>query len=75
MKRVTIVVEGGDVGAALAKGFAKAEGIASTTYVHRRDGSVQVSGQTDDGGARGRWVKRCRRAGLTVARAPWEKTS
>lgn len=74
LRRVTLVLEGGDIGAKFALALAVAEGLAAVSYVHRRDGTVQVYAMTtaNDGGARDRWAKRCRLEGLTVARAPWE---
>lgn len=75
LRKVTIVVEGGDIGAAFAIALGAAERIAGLGYTHRRDGTVQVTGivEEKDSGARDRWAKRCRAEGLSVARAPWEK--
>jgi hypothetical protein len=73
MRRVTIVLEGGDLGAKLAIAFGIDEGIATMGYVHRRDNCVQVTGLTTDKDGRRKWVRRCRREGLTVKRAPWER--
>ena len=74
-RRVTIVVAGGDLGAAFAMALGSAEGLASMGYTTRRDGGVQISAlaKGEDVGARARWVRRCRQEGLTVAKAPWEK--
>lgn len=75
MRRVVIVIEGGDLGAKLALALAVKERLAPLDYVHRRDKTVQCAAlaSADDKGARNRWVRACRRMGLTVARAPWEK--
>ena len=75
MRRCTLVIYGGDLGAKLALAFAKLERLAPLNYAHRKDGSVQVFAMAsmDDTGARNRWARRCRREGLTVAKAPWEK--
>ena len=74
LRRVTIVVEGGDVGAAFAIALGADEGVAHLGFSYRREG-VQVSGLVldDDTGARDRWAKRCRREGLAVVPAPWER--
>lgn len=75
MRRLTIVVRGGDVGAAFAMALGVAEGIASLGYWTRRDGCVEVTGLTtaEDKGARKRWVARCKREGLAIVPAPWER--
>lgn len=74
LRKVTIVVEGGDLGGALAKALGATVGIAGMGHVARRDGSVEVYGLAEGGDetARERWVKRCRDTGLAVRRAPWE---
>lgn len=75
MKRVTVVLEAGDIGAAIACAVAKQCGLENPGYMHRRDGGVQVNAYADDEdkSARNKWVHLLRSAGLTVRPAPWEK--
>lgn len=75
MRKHTLVIEGGQLGAALAVAVGRKAGLRDVSYTIRRDGNAQVFGRApeDDKGARGRWVHDCKRLGLTVAPAPWER--
>lgn len=75
MRRVTLVIEGGDLGAAIARAVGVKQGLAWIGYAHRRGGSVQCTAivHAEDKSARARWVKACKQAGLTVEPAPWEQ--
>jgi hypothetical protein len=72
----TLVIEGGQLGAAIAVALAWTRcGLSEPGWYARRDGRVQVYAYApaEDKGARSRWVKACRDTGLTVAPAPWER--
>ena len=69
MRRIVIVVEGGDLGAALALAVAHKQGIADVSVMTRRDGSRQIVALAHASEARARWVKECRRLGQKVKRA------
>lgn len=76
MRKHTLVIEGGDIGAAIATALAILKcGLSDPGWHHRRGGDVQVYAYApeSDKGARGRWVKACKDTGLTVAPAPWEQ--
>lgn len=77
MRKHTLVIEGGQLGALLALSLADRAGLGADRrqYVTRRDGNAQVwaFASEDDKGARGRWVHECKALGLTVAPAPWER--
>jgi hypothetical protein len=74
MRRVTVVIGGGDLGAAIARACALEAGIAWLGYVHRRGATVQCYAltSTDDTTARPRWAAACKAIGLSVVPAPWE---
>lgn len=77
MQKVTIVIEGGQLGALLALALSGAAGLVydDRQYVTRRDGCSQVWAYTriEDKSARKRWVSKCKATGLTVVPAPWER--
>jgi hypothetical protein len=73
VRRVTVVIEGGNVGAAIALALAMRVGVADVEWFQRRDGNVQMSGVANDAKARGRWVSAMRDCGMVVAPAPWER--
>jgi hypothetical protein len=77
LRRHTLVIEGGQLGAALAVAIAKNAGLADTGWFIRRDGRAQVQAHApeDDRGARNRWAAKCREVGLSVAPAPWERNA
>jgi hypothetical protein len=77
VRKHTVVLEGGQLGALLALSIAESVGLATDRrqYVTRRDGAAQVwaFGEDGDKGARSRWVRECKRVGLKVVPAPWER--
>lgn len=77
MRKHTVVLEGGQLGALLALSLAEKVGLACDRrqYVARRDGAAQVwaFAPADDKGARARWVRECKRVGLSIVPAPWER--
>lgn len=70
--RHTVVIEGGDIGAAIALALGMRLGVSDIRWHMRRDGGMQLSG-TGDAGARSRWVGAMRATGLVVKKAPWER--
>lgn len=74
MRKVVIVIEGSRVGAEFASKAAELANVTDVSYRTRKDNSVMLTGYAPEGDhrARNRWVKQCRRIGLTVLPAPWE---
>jgi hypothetical protein len=77
VRKHTIVLKGGQLGALLALSIAESMGLGTDRrqYVTRRDGAAQVwaFAPESDKAARVRWVKECKRVGLSVVPAPWER--
>jgi hypothetical protein len=66
-------MDAGQVGALLALELAAGLGMERGLWFLRRDGATQVSAESDAPGIRKRWAAECKRLGLTVLPAPWER--